>query len=738
MDRRYTIGCIVFVLLSSVYLLTFSGYLRSVDELAMFALTESLVQTHSTDTPQLQFAAKHNPVGRIEPLQSLLTTPLYWLAVRNHHLGNIQVVMLFNVFVTAATGTLLTFFLIFLDHPPERAALVALLYGLATIAWPYSRTFFREPLLALLLTAAGYSLIRWQASRSWGWGGLVLVFLSLALITKVTSFLAWLAFGLVFVFEPGVPKRERGLRLLLPLVLGVGVGIAADPIFKARVGSGIIDTLLKFSVLDQPLVFLSRVFGLTLGAGRGLFVYIPLLLLALPGVVWLWQRHKMAGLFCLVVLLTFVGGYGNWIHWHGGLVWGPRFLVPIVPILMVACAETLSRAKGFGRVVVVLLVGASLVIQVTASTNDFSGSIVGKPWDDLFHYAQSPVVDQVARWRADRLDLLWWHQVREDDTGDMALDWTIAAVPAATLVGSTVLYMFGRRKRRLATLLMVPLLLALLVGTVILARRAPQMMVGYRGIDLGELREVASIINRDQAEPHVVVTVSNEFHLNPLLNAFKGPFVHHWLSPMQETGLDPILTPPPAAQSLRLIVDRTHMQPDHPRDSAEFWLNAHLHRYFFEWVGDAYQVYSYLYPRGDLVLQPAKYLWSPGMTLSAYAIGPQTLSPGQPFWLEFHFSATETPDADYDVLLQLLSPDGDFVNGTDGAPQFGAAPTSTWTPGDTVVDRRACFVPVGAAPGTYRVIAGFYRGQERQTVFDATGQPLGTHVELGEIQVTAP
>jgi hypothetical protein len=126
------------------------------------------------------------------------------------------------------------------------------------------------------------------------------------------------------------------------------------------------------------------------------------------------------------------------------------------------------------------------------------------------------------------------------------------------------------------------------------------------------------------------------------------------------------------------------------------------------------------------------------MTLSAYALGPQTVSPGQPFWLELCFSAMKPPDSDYDVFVQLLSPDGEFANGTDGAPQFGVAPTSAWVPGETIVDRRACFVPAGATPGTYRVIAGFYRGQERQPVYDVAGQPLGTHVELGEIRVTDP
>ena len=61
--------------------------------------------------------------------------------------------------VTAATVALLYRLARALDYG-ERAALgLAALYGLATAAWPYARTFFAEPLTALLLLAAFYALV---------------------------------------------------------------------------------------------------------------------------------------------------------------------------------------------------------------------------------------------------------------------------------------------------------------------------------------------------------------------------------------------------------------------------------------------------------------------------------------------------------------------------------------------------------------------------------------------------
>ena len=715
----------------------------------MFSLAESLVQTRSTRTPQLGFTPYHNHVGRIEPLQPVLAAPLYWLAVRSDRLGNVQTVLLFNVLITAATGALLYTLLLNLDHPPGRAALVALIHGLATIAWPYSRSFFREPLLALLLTLAAYSLSRWQRARSIGWGVLTLLCLLLALITKVTSFLAWSAFGLTFVLEEGIPKRARLGRLLALAVIGLAGGTIVDALYRMRQQVGILRGL-RFPMWNELWLLLPRLFGLTWGSGRGLFLYSPVLVLALPGLALLWRRQRTVAILCLSLLVSFLLGYSSYGMWHGGLVWGSRLLIPIIPLLLLPVAEWLAHARRAHRMLAGVLVIASFAVQIAASTTDYTAQINARPWAEIVNYGQSPAVQQVASWRPGKLDLLWWHSLPADPPGRMVLDWRMALLLAVTLLGAVALLVFVARRRVMPGVCPgqsppkqwwlpgVLLTVLLAASTWILSVRAQEAMIGYPGTDLDQLRLVAGIVNQDRGAPHVIVTVSNEFQLSPLLNLLKGRFVHHWLSPVQTGQFEALLAPPFKAQSLRLIVDRVHMQPDHPEHSAEMWLNARLYRYFAQWVGDAYEVYSYLYPPDDLTLETADYTWAPGMTLSAYGMTPDRVARGEPFWLEFHFSATQPPKANYDVFVQLLAPDGDFVNGTDGAPQFGAAPTTGWIPGETVVDRRACFVPGDAPPGQYRVIAGFYRGGERATVFDDAGRDVGTHVELGTIAVRQP
>jgi len=78
----------VFGLLFVLYLLTFNGRFTSIDELAIYARAESLIQQGSLDTPQLAFSSYHNVVGEIEIGYAVLAAPLYWLAQQAGRFNN--------------------------------------------------------------------------------------------------------------------------------------------------------------------------------------------------------------------------------------------------------------------------------------------------------------------------------------------------------------------------------------------------------------------------------------------------------------------------------------------------------------------------------------------------------------------------------------------------------------------------------------------------------------------------
>ncbi len=78
---------------------------------------------------------------------------------------------------------------------------------------------------------------------------------------------------------------------------------------------------------------LDGLWRLTVGPNKGLFLYFPLALLAVPGVVRL-TRERRALAFALSGFSLFVlATTAAWWSWDGTSGWGPRLLVPLVPLL---------------------------------------------------------------------------------------------------------------------------------------------------------------------------------------------------------------------------------------------------------------------------------------------------------------------------------------------------------------------------------------------------------------------
>ncbi len=83
--------------------------------------------------------------------------------------------------------------------------------------------------------------------------------------------------------------------------------------------------------------------GLFLDQEFGLLVYAPLLVLALPGLFFLLRRDRRLGVASLLAVGVVVLTAGSWHMWRGGFNPPGRFLVPIVPILMVAVGLVFER-----------------------------------------------------------------------------------------------------------------------------------------------------------------------------------------------------------------------------------------------------------------------------------------------------------------------------------------------------------------------------------------------------------
>lgn len=732
----------------AVYLLTFSGRFSTVDELALYATTESLAQQGSLARPMLSFAWYHNPVGRIEPLYSALAVPFYSIGSRLSAVSTVHVVMLLNPLLTALTVAGIFWALRRLGYGNTASVLPAGAFAFATLAWPYARSFLREPLVGLLWVAGFLALIAWRQSRHARWLVLAAVALLLSVLTKLVAAVGIVAFGIAIVSD--MPIRRMGrlkLALILVGVLGAAVGLIV--VLGATRRQGIL-WFVPILAKVHPLDLLINAYGFLLSPGKGLFVYSPVLLASLFGVRGFLRKNRVEAWAAFGLILGTLVTYFINPQKYAGQIWGPRYLLPAIPFMVMPLAEVVERGAVWARVTVAALGVTSLVVQLPAAVGDWLAYrewlLKIDPTPEIgiglnpLRFDLSPVWLQFSRWRAENLNLLWLH--RTPESGAWLLDRPLALllIGAAALAFVTLIATVAARRRATRFLIApaIALTAAVVLGAgVALMAAGPRDEPGYYGLSPDEAQAIGALASHD-GEPYLFALASNEIHNYPMLGYLKGKFVTHWVSPSQTDGFDEFLSPGIAAPRLVLVIDWVHRTADQPLYALGTWLNQHYYRYRTEWIG-GYEIWTYATAGPELVVyETPDTLWGNAMGLESYAVQAGAVETGEPLRLEFHFRALGRVTYDYVLFVHLVAPSGEVFPGEDAPPQLGAAPTRRWKQGELIVDKRGFLIPEDLAPGDYTLIAGFVGPDGRRAWLRSGSAPHTDHLVLGTIRVTGP
>jgi len=291
---------------------------------------------------------------------SIALLPLIWI---NNLLPNAPLqatAHLFNGVVSVATALVLFGFIIRLGYEKRVAFIVALLLGVGTLYLVYARTLFGEPLAGLLVlvcitclpisvgtaympsdyvSQGGINHVPTSPLSTPVGGGLgVGIFLGLLAGINLT----YIAFVPIFaLYQFFVTRRWRDM-----LIMGIGfiitAGIVVGLVNLSRYGA-LTETGYKFGAgegFSTPLY--TGLYGLFFSPWRGIMWYMPLCWL-MPVGWWLFQK-KYRPLAWLIITCIGVQAviYALWWSWHGGVVWGARFLVPIIPIAMIFLAPVIQ------------------------------------------------------------------------------------------------------------------------------------------------------------------------------------------------------------------------------------------------------------------------------------------------------------------------------------------------------------------------------------------------------------
>lgn len=253
---------------------------------------------------------------------------------------------LMNLLLTALTGLAVAASLRDLGAGSATGTLAAAAYVFGTFAWPYVSYDFSEPLQAFCV-AWTFRLVvacaRSDADPRWR-PALAAAALGGAILTKATLLVLVPGFAIYLV---AAVARRRGGRLTLA---GFGVTLAV-----ALIGIVLLNQFRYGSWLDfgygvegsrftTPL--LTGLYGLLIGPNKGLVFYAPVALLA-PWALFNGMRgaRRPEALLLLASIAALLGSVATWWSWEGGFSWGPRLLLPILPLVVIAAASILDQAK---------------------------------------------------------------------------------------------------------------------------------------------------------------------------------------------------------------------------------------------------------------------------------------------------------------------------------------------------------------------------------------------------------
>ena len=89
---------------------------------------------------------------------------------------------------------------------------------------------------------------------------------------------------------------------------------------------------------SAPVRMLRAVLGLTISPYKGLLWFSPVLILGLIGAVPFIRRRPWEGLALLGAAAIHLLGYSRYNYWSGGVTWGSRYMLQVVPFLILLAA----------------------------------------------------------------------------------------------------------------------------------------------------------------------------------------------------------------------------------------------------------------------------------------------------------------------------------------------------------------------------------------------------------------
>ena len=256
--------------------------------------------------------------------------------------GNVMVLSELFVAITNAVATYLVYKMGTLYFKPRTSVFLAFAYAFSTISWPFATYYFQSDVSALFDLLAAFIAIKISRSEKSGFKSAFLCGLAIAAAITVDYVNAILV-PVILGFLIYTKRNQRAfprvtLAFLSASILGaVFIGLYNLSSFGRVFVSSEQLYLSSSTLLGQfgfPM-YLGVILNLVTPL-RGLFLFSPLLVLGVAGMQRMLgsSTYDKEALLMLSIFLGILLPYSSWYGPTGGAAFGPRFIIPAIPFLL--------------------------------------------------------------------------------------------------------------------------------------------------------------------------------------------------------------------------------------------------------------------------------------------------------------------------------------------------------------------------------------------------------------------
>jgi hypothetical protein len=389
-------GLALFILFVAFYYFTNAGWFKGGDEAYMIRVAKQMAtkgqigfsERELQDNPgAIDFLAR-GPDGLYYTKwglgQSLIELPLLWIHQvfrepplsdradqrQAYAVSEFMTLILCPSVLSAFGCVLIYLFALRLNYSKRISILLSLLYGLATMVWPYSKSLMSEATLNVAILGGVYGASSYVVKPSRARLALAGACLGFALVTKITSLL--IAVVVVFYLLAACRKRTTLRDLVLffcpPFLAFAGIQawhnfIRYGDIWQFGYGAG-------WGALGFATPLYVGLWGLLVSPGKSFFLYTPLAILSVLSFKSFFRKNKAEALLFLSIVIIYTLPHARWCLWAGDWAWGPRFLLVIVPYVILLCGsyfEEWGRKPRLAQKAAYCLIALSLGMQALGS-----------------------------------------------------------------------------------------------------------------------------------------------------------------------------------------------------------------------------------------------------------------------------------------------------------------------------------------------------------------------------------